>query len=91
MGECLVGGTKIGKFLIKNDGGSGKFCFIPKQIWPVTNFKVLFGAVSEYKMISKLHLRQCVYRQSKCSDSYTEILALHVCSSFHKWLVRKSG
>ena len=52
MGECLVGGTKIGKFLIKNDGGSGKFCFIPKQIWPVTNFKVSFGAVSEYKMSS---------------------------------------
>ena len=61
MGECLVGGTKIGKFLIKNDGGSGKFCFIPKQIWPVTNFKVSFGAMSECKMSSKLlHLRQFV-------------------------------
>ena len=40
IGECLVGGTKIGKFLVRNDGGAGKFCFIEKERWPVTNFRV---------------------------------------------------
>ena len=63
VGECLVGGTKIGKFLIKNDGGSGKFCLIPKQIWPVTNFKVSFVALSDYKMSFKLCVGQSVCRQ----------------------------
>lgn len=41
IGECLVGGTKIGKFLVRNDGGDGKFCFLLKEKWPVANFKVI--------------------------------------------------
>lgn len=40
IGDCLIGGTKVCKFLVKNEGGDGKFCFLPKEKWPVTNFKV---------------------------------------------------
>ena len=40
IGDCLIGGTKVIKFMVRNDGGDGKFCFLPKERWPATNFKV---------------------------------------------------
>ncbi|XP_061179869.1 deleted in lung and esophageal cancer protein 1-like isoform X2 [Saccostrea echinata] len=39
VGHCLVGGVHIGQFIVKNEGGSGRFCVIPRSSWPATNFK----------------------------------------------------
>ncbi|XP_041478167.1 deleted in lung and esophageal cancer protein 1-like [Lytechinus variegatus] len=37
-GHCLVDGTSNTEFLVKNLGGSGRFCVMPKKCWPATNF-----------------------------------------------------
>lgn len=42
IGDCLIGGSKVAKFMVRNDGGHGKFCFLPKEKWPATNFKVIY-------------------------------------------------
>ncbi|XP_056008414.1 deleted in lung and esophageal cancer protein 1-like isoform X2 [Ostrea edulis] len=39
VGHCLVGGVHIGQFIVKNEGGSGRFCVMPRSSWPATNFK----------------------------------------------------
>uniref|UniRef100_A0A8W8MX88 Deleted in lung and esophageal cancer protein 1 n=1 Tax=Magallana gigas TaxID=29159 RepID=A0A8W8MX88_MAGGI len=39
VGHCLVGGVHIGQFIVKNEGGSGRFCVMPRSAWPATNFK----------------------------------------------------
>ncbi|XP_071803084.1 deleted in lung and esophageal cancer protein 1-like [Asterias amurensis] len=38
-GHCLIGGRRTVQFLIKNAGGSGRFCLMPRESWPTTNFK----------------------------------------------------
>ncbi|XP_022081791.1 deleted in lung and esophageal cancer protein 1-like [Acanthaster planci] len=38
-GHCLVGGKRTVQFLVKNEGGSGRFCLMPRESWPTTNFK----------------------------------------------------
>ena len=40
MGECLVGGCKVTRLTVRNDGGPGRFCMMNKASWPATNFKV---------------------------------------------------
>ncbi|XP_042328214.1 deleted in lung and esophageal cancer protein 1 isoform X2 [Sceloporus undulatus] len=47
-GACLVGGVKFIEFPCKNEGSSiGKFCIMPKNIWPPPNFRAVatFGYV----------------------------------------------
>lgn len=44
VGECLIFGTKIMDFHVKNEGGKGKFLLLPKTGWPSTNFKASLPA-----------------------------------------------
>ena len=29
------------QLVVKNEGGSGRFCIMPSAVWPTTNFKVI--------------------------------------------------
>ncbi|XP_075778976.1 deleted in lung and esophageal cancer protein 1 isoform X2 [Pelodiscus sinensis] len=41
-GSCLVGGIKIIEFVCRNEGFSnGKFCIMPKKVWPPPNFRAV--------------------------------------------------
>ncbi|XP_033106181.1 deleted in lung and esophageal cancer protein 1-like [Anneissia japonica] len=40
-GYCLVGGIHVAQFIVKNTGGSGRFCIMPRDAWPATNLKSL--------------------------------------------------
>ena len=40
VGFCLVGGCHVVQYVIKNEGGYGRFCVMPSTSWPTTNFKV---------------------------------------------------
>ncbi|KAL8164844.1 UNVERIFIED_CONTAM: hypothetical protein K2H54_010552, partial [Gekko kuhli] len=49
-GACLVGGIKFSEFLCKNEGcSSGKFCIMPKGMWPPPHFRAVatFGFVEQ--------------------------------------------
>ncbi|KAK3588190.1 hypothetical protein CHS0354_012251 [Potamilus streckersoni] len=39
IGYSLVGGCQLAQFILKNEGGSGRFCIMPKTSWPTTSFK----------------------------------------------------
>ncbi|KAL4222937.1 Deleted in lung and esophageal cancer protein 1 [Mactra antiquata] len=39
VGHCLVGGCHVVQFIVKNEGGHGRFCIMPSSAWPTTNFK----------------------------------------------------
>ncbi|XP_070585983.1 deleted in lung and esophageal cancer protein 1 [Erythrolamprus reginae] len=50
-GACLVGGVKFVEFECKNEGLSvGKFCIMPKEMWPPPNFRSVatLGYVEQY-------------------------------------------
>uniref|UniRef100_A0A8C5S5G0 DLEC1 cilia and flagella associated protein n=1 Tax=Laticauda laticaudata TaxID=8630 RepID=A0A8C5S5G0_LATLA len=50
-GACLVGGVKFVEFECKNEGLSvGKFCIMPKNMWPPPNFRSVatLGYVEQY-------------------------------------------
>ena len=50
VGQCLVGGMKVAQFTVKNEGGAGRFCIMPEDQWPSTNFKVFaYYNVSEFR------------------------------------------
>ncbi|XP_019622348.1 PREDICTED: deleted in lung and esophageal cancer protein 1-like [Branchiostoma belcheri] len=38
-GHCLVGGCRVVQFLCRNDGGPGRFCLMPKNLWPTANYR----------------------------------------------------
>ncbi|EMP29416.1 Deleted in lung and esophageal cancer protein 1 [Chelonia mydas] len=41
-GSCLVGGVKMTEFVCRNEGSSnGKFCIMPKKVWPPPNFRAV--------------------------------------------------
>ncbi|WAQ94651.1 DLEC1-like protein [Mya arenaria] len=39
IGYCLVGGCQVTQYVVKNNGGHGRFCIVPSSAWPTTNFK----------------------------------------------------
>ncbi|KAK7508441.1 hypothetical protein BaRGS_00000007 [Batillaria attramentaria] len=39
VGYCLVRGFQVTQFAIRNEGGPGRFCIMPRALWPATNFK----------------------------------------------------
>ena len=41
LGYCLVGGYQIIQLIVKNEGGDGRFCIMPKSSWPAVSFKVI--------------------------------------------------
>ncbi|XP_056375657.1 deleted in lung and esophageal cancer protein 1 isoform X2 [Hyla sarda] len=44
-GPCLVGGVKLIECLCRNEGFSrGRFCIMPKSIWPPANFRTVANA-----------------------------------------------
>ncbi|XP_073437582.1 deleted in lung and esophageal cancer protein 1 isoform X2 [Dendrobates tinctorius] len=44
-GPCLVGGVKLIEWLCRNEGLSrGKFCIMPKSVWPPANFRTVANA-----------------------------------------------
>ncbi|XP_053374594.1 deleted in lung and esophageal cancer protein 1-like isoform X2 [Mercenaria mercenaria] len=48
VGHCLVGGCHVVQYVIRNEGGYGRFCIMPSTSWPTTNFKSVIrnGSVS---------------------------------------------
>lgn len=40
VGQCLVGGCKITRLIVVNEGGPGRFCVMKRDQWPASNFKV---------------------------------------------------
>ncbi|XP_077978029.1 deleted in lung and esophageal cancer protein 1-like [Glandiceps talaboti] len=38
-GHCLVGGLRITHFIVKNLGGDGRFCIMPRKSWPTAKFQ----------------------------------------------------
>ncbi|KAJ8025227.1 Deleted in lung and esophageal cancer protein 1 [Holothuria leucospilota] len=38
-GFCLIGGEVTREFIVKNEGGSGRFCAMPRDCWPASSFK----------------------------------------------------
>uniref|UniRef100_A0A8C0GUZ5 DLEC1 cilia and flagella associated protein n=1 Tax=Chelonoidis abingdonii TaxID=106734 RepID=A0A8C0GUZ5_CHEAB len=41
-GSCLVGGIKRTELVCRNEGSSnGKFCIMPKKVWPPPNFRAV--------------------------------------------------
>ena len=47
VGECLVAATKVTSVPLKNTGGEGRFCVIPKNSWPCTSWKQALGSSSQ--------------------------------------------
>ncbi|KAG9476528.1 hypothetical protein GDO78_003199 [Eleutherodactylus coqui] len=44
-GPCLVGGVKFIEWLCRNEGLSrGRFCIMPKSVWPPANFRTVANA-----------------------------------------------
>ncbi|KAM3927972.1 deleted in lung and esophageal cancer protein 1 [Leptodactylus fuscus] len=44
-GPCLVGGVKLIECLCRNEGLSrGKFCIMPRSVWPPANFRTVANA-----------------------------------------------
>ncbi|XP_072009945.1 deleted in lung and esophageal cancer protein 1 isoform X1 [Engystomops pustulosus] len=44
-GPCLVGGVKLIECLCRNEGLSrGRFCIMPKSVWPPANFRTVANA-----------------------------------------------
>ncbi|RXM99899.1 Deleted in lung and esophageal cancer protein 1 [Acipenser ruthenus] len=44
-GYCLVSGVKVVEFLCRNEGlSAGRFCIMPKSVWPATNFRPVASA-----------------------------------------------
>ncbi|XP_076461366.1 deleted in lung and esophageal cancer protein 1-like isoform X2 [Babylonia areolata] len=41
VGRCLVRGYQVTQFAIRNEGGPGRFCIMPRSAWPATNFKTV--------------------------------------------------
>ncbi len=40
VGDCLIGGCKVSRISLRNEGGPGRFCMMSRSSWPATNFKV---------------------------------------------------
>ncbi|CAL1533794.1 unnamed protein product [Lymnaea stagnalis] len=41
LGYCLVGGIQITHVLVKNVGGPGRFCLMPRNKWPTTSIRTV--------------------------------------------------
>ena len=40
LGSCLVGGVQATQLLVKNEGGTGRFCLMARSRWPTTSIRV---------------------------------------------------
>ncbi|XP_069130810.1 deleted in lung and esophageal cancer protein 1-like isoform X4 [Argopecten irradians] len=72
VGFCLVGGYHVVQFIVKNTGGNGRFCIMPRSSWPATNFKsvVRNGSV----IIQPFEVRPSVLELMKGESGVIEII-----------------
>lgn len=71
-GHCLVGGMKITELMIKNTGGSGRFCILKKSSWPAVNFKtVVSPSVLD---IGQFQIRPAVFELLAGQTAIVEVL-----------------
>ena len=75
-GHCLIGGQRVAEFKVKNEGGNGRFCIMPKERWPATNFRVGIDEVNKKtqpKQTNKQANKTKQNRETKtgtCSNDY---------------------
>ncbi|XP_033743778.1 deleted in lung and esophageal cancer protein 1-like isoform X2 [Pecten maximus] len=72
VGYCLVGGCHVVQFIVRNTGGNGRFCIMPRSSWPATNFKsvVRNGSV----LIQPFEIRPSVLELMKGESGVIEII-----------------
>ncbi|XP_060064823.1 deleted in lung and esophageal cancer protein 1-like [Ylistrum balloti] len=72
VGYCLVGSYHVVQFIVRNIGGNGRFCIMPRSSWPATNFKsvVRNGSVS----IQPFEIRPSVLELMKGESGVIEII-----------------
>ncbi|KAH0627637.1 hypothetical protein JD844_003651 [Phrynosoma platyrhinos] len=76
-GACLVGGVKFTQFPCKNEGSSiGKFCIMPKNMWPPPNFRAVatFGFV-EHEVFG---IRPAVFELAPGQSTVIEVAFLPI-------------
>ena len=56
VGECLIGGSKVSCFTVRNLGGAGRFCVMPSSKWPSRNFKVMHRICNSYLTLMRFML-----------------------------------
>ena len=44
------------QLVVKNEGGSGRFCIMPSAVWPTTNFKVIIRQGPEILMLQPMKI-----------------------------------
>ncbi|KAK3108686.1 hypothetical protein FSP39_013370 [Pinctada imbricata] len=72
VGYSLVGGYHVTQILIRNEGGPGRFCIIPRSSWPATNFKsvVVNGGVA----LPPFEIRPSVLELTKGQTGIMEVI-----------------
>ncbi|XP_053265484.1 deleted in lung and esophageal cancer protein 1 isoform X3 [Podarcis raffonei] len=72
-GPCLVGGVKFTEFLCKNEGSSiGKFCIMPKHIWPPPHFRAV--ATLGYVEQEPFGIRPAVFELAPGQSTLIEVV-----------------
>ncbi|CAH1788302.1 unnamed protein product [Owenia fusiformis] len=90
-GHCLVGGVRVAQFKVKNTGGPGRFCLMPRKVWPAINFKTIVSpgaaAIGPFEVrpaVFQLNHGDCmvleVIFRPGAIDTYSEQLAM-VCDN----------
>ncbi|XP_021361346.1 deleted in lung and esophageal cancer protein 1-like isoform X1 [Mizuhopecten yessoensis] len=72
VGYCLVGGCHVVQFIVKNVGGNGRFCILPRSLWPATNFKSVVRNGSVH--IQPFEIRPSVLELMKGESGVIEII-----------------
>ncbi|KAJ6659300.1 hypothetical protein lerEdw1_019171 [Lerista edwardsae] len=76
-GACLVGGLKFTEFVCKNEGSSvGKFCIMPKSMWPPPNFR----SVATYGYVEQepFGIRPAVFELAPGQSTVVEVVFLPI-------------
>ncbi|KAJ7322118.1 hypothetical protein JRQ81_018405, partial [Phrynocephalus forsythii] len=76
-GACLVGGVKFVDFFCQNEGSSiGKFCIMPKNVWPPPHFRsvVTFGFVEQ----EPFGIRPAVFELAPGDSTLIEVVFMPV-------------
>ncbi|KAL8567948.1 hypothetical protein ACOMHN_029123 [Nucella lapillus] len=72
VGYCLVRGFQVTQFAIRNEGGPGRFCIMPRTCWPATNFKTVIqnGSV----MLTPFELRPSTLELDRGQVTVMEVM-----------------
>ncbi|XP_012940303.1 deleted in lung and esophageal cancer protein 1 [Aplysia californica] len=47
LGSCLVGGLQATQLLVKNEGGTGRFCLMSRNKWPTTSIRTVIPNITK--------------------------------------------